>query len=128
MKTTAKLSVLRSPLARKPQPPKHLSIASKRWFRAVVDEWQMSPSDIKVLVLACEALDAAEAARATLETEGKFYKDEIKGVIRAHPAVLVARDQAALASRLIKDLRLDFPAPRPVGRPGGPGISPQRRN
>ncbi len=127
MKTNQpKLSILKSPFSPKPKPPKHLSSASKRWFRSVVDEWEMSPTDVKVLVLACQALDRAEAARQTLATEGEFYRDEIKDVIRAHPAVLVARDMTTLAARLIKDLRLDMPAVRPVGRPGGPGPTPKR--
>ncbi len=119
------LSILRSPVAKPPQPPRHLSAASKRWFRSVVREWQLSDTDVKVLTAAAEALDRAEAARRTLAAEGSYYRDD-RGIIHSHPAVGVESAAKKLAAKLINDLRLDFPPPRSAGRPSGPGISPRR--
>lgn len=120
-----RITALRSPVARKVHPPRHLSTASKRWWRSVVTEWEMSDTDLKILVMACEALDRAERARKALLEEGEFYTDT-KGIVHSHPAVGVESTSKKLAAKLIADLRLDMPQPRPVGRPGGPGIKPNR--
>ena len=122
----AKLSTVSTllPPTKLPQPPKHLSPASKKWFRSVVSEFPMSDTDIRVLTLAAEAFDAAEDARKILAKEGSTYTDG-NGGIKAHPATSIVRDNRTLFARLIRDLHLDGPQPaaaRPVGRPGGTSV------
>ena len=110
-----------------PQPPAHLSAASKKWWHSVVSEFVMSDTDMRVLQAACESLDAAEAARKVLVKQGTTYTDD-KGIIRANPNVQIAKDNRALALRLISSLRLDAPPARPQGRPpGGHQIMPERK-
>jgi phage terminase small subunit len=112
------------PPVKLPQPPKHLSPASKKGFRSVVSEFPMSDTDLRLLTLAGQAFDASEEARKTIAREGSTYRDE-KGVVRGHPCTLILRDNQVLFARLIRDLHLDGPQPaaaRPVGRPGGTSV------
>ena len=111
------------PRTKLPQPPKHLSPAGKRWFRSVVEEFPMSPTDIRLLTLAAETYDAAEEARRVLAKEGSTYGDP-KGGIKAHPCTLILRDNRTLFARLVRDLHLDGPQPASARAPGRPpGIS-----
>jgi P27 family predicted phage terminase small subunit len=119
------LPVSRSPLAKSPKPPGHLSAASKRWFRSVVSEFVMSDTDLRVLTKAAEQFDISEETRRVLRTEGRWYTDP-KGIMRAHPAVKIEKDSTTLAARLVRDLQLDMPPPRAPGRPPGPGPTPKR--
>lgn len=76
---------------------------------AVLDDYELSPDEVEVLRLACEALDAADRARLEL-VDGLVVQGRYGP--RAHPAVAISRDQAALAARLLKQLGLnDIPTP-----------------
>ena len=123
--SSAKVSFLRSPVARQPRPPRHLTAAGKRWWRSVVDNFVMEPTDLRVLTLAAESFDAAEAARKMLVEEGTTYRDD-KGILHPHPCIRIQKDSATLAARLIRDLKLDLPPARAPGRPPGPGPTPKR--
>jgi len=127
---TNKLAHLPVPhrLSRRPQPPKHLSASSKKWFRSVVADFVMDETDVRGLIRACEQYDIADWARDTLKAEGRVLTDT-KGTKYAHPAVKMEKDSTTLAQRIVRDLKLDIPPPRAPGRPGGsPGPTPQRRN
>jgi phage terminase small subunit len=122
--SSAKLATISKllPPAKLPAPPKHLSREAKRWFIEVTREFDLSPTDLKLLCLAGECLDLAETARRSVAKDGATIPDE-KGVLRANPAVLIARDNRTLFARLIRDLRIDgapqIPAAKANGRPGG---------
>jgi phage terminase small subunit len=127
----AKLSTVTAllPPTKLPGPPKHLSTASKRWFRSVVTEFPLTDTDLRVLTLAAQAFDAAEEARKTIAREGSTYQDA-KGVVRGHPCTLMLRDNQVLFARLIRDLHLDGPQPasaRATGRPLGISTPVTRR-
>jgi P27 family predicted phage terminase small subunit len=107
------------PPTKLPQPPKHLSPASKRWFRSVVSEFPMSDTDLRLLTLAAETYDAAEEAREVLAKEGSTYTDA-NGGIKAHPCTLILRDNRTLFARLVRDLHLDGPQPASARAPGRP--------
>lgn len=98
------------------KPPAHLSPASKKWFRSVIEHFDLDEHHVKLLVLACEALDRGEQARATLAADGVTYKDRF-GCPRAHPCVAIERDSRLAYARLLRELSLDFgddeEAPRP---------------
>jgi P27 family predicted phage terminase small subunit len=119
------LSLMRSPMPRKPVPPKHLSAKSKRWFTSVVTDWVFEDTDLKLLTLACENFDIAENARKTLLTDGRFYTDT-KKIMHPHPLVKIEKDAMTLAVRIVRDLKLDVVPAKATGRPGGPGISTRR--
>ncbi len=84
----------------------------------------MEPTDLRVLTLAAESFDAAEAARKMLVEEGTTYHDD-KGILHPHLRQ-IQKDSATLAARLIRDLKLDLPPARAPGRPPGPGPTPKR--
>lgn len=99
-----------------PKPPTHLSSAARKWFRSVIDTFNLEDHDVNLLVLACEALDRCEQARVTLATEGPFYKDRF-GCPRAHPAVAIERDSRLAYARLLRELCLGDDMPDDAARP-----------
>ena len=122
----SKRALVRAPIAHQPKPPRYLSSASKAWFPSVVSAFVMEPSDLLVLARACEQFDLAEEARRTLVAEGKYLRDDRKGMKYPHPAIKIQRDATTLLARLIRDLRLDTPPVKAPGRPPGPGPSTRR--
>ena len=104
-------------LERGPNPPEHLSDRCRKWWRAVMTDYDLEPHHEHLLRLAAEALDRAEQARGILAVEGICVPagDSVK----AHPAVAIERDARTAAARLIRELDLDADAapltPRPPG-------------
>ncbi len=90
-----------------PEPPAHLSAASKALWKATVAGWDLGLHHQRLLRLACEALDLAEQARLELVEHGRTTITDASGGCRAHPASAVCRDARTLAARLIRDLGLD---------------------
>lgn len=111
----------RRPREAKPgQPPAHLSTSSKRWFKAIVSEYDLEGHHLRLLALACEAFDRGQEARAIVDAEGCIAFDRF-GQSRPHPAVAIERDARTAAARLIRELGLDDspePDPRPPRRAG----------
>ena len=101
-----------------PKPPAHLAAATKRWWRSVVAEYQLEEHHIRLLTLACEAWDRAQAARALVAAEGLVVLDRF-GQPKAHPAVAIERDARIGFARLVREIDLDgepAPDPRPTRR------------
>ncbi len=101
-----------------PQPPKHLSPASKAFFDDVADEFDLSASHVKILTAACESMDLCESARAAIATDGLFGLDRY-GQRRQHPGIAVERDARISMVRCLKELGLP-------GEPDAPEV-PTRR-
>lgn len=103
-----------------PTPPPHLSPATKRFWRSVVQEFVLEQHDLQLLRLACENLDGAEAARQQVAREGRIFLDA-KGRPKSHPAVSQHRDCSVIATRILRELRLSDTAPdaRPPRLEGG---------
>lgn len=102
-------------------PPEHLSEAAKAWWCEIVADFDAEPHHLMTLQAACEAWDAAQAARAIYTADGMSFTDD-RGNVRAHPMLAVARDNRVLFARLLRQLDLDrddeppaWPAPRPRG-------------
>ena len=66
--------------------PKHLSKASAAWFREVAETFELAGDQARVLQLAGEAWDLAQAARAEIAEEGITIRSAT-GAAKAHPAV-----------------------------------------
>lgn len=94
----------------RPKPPKHLRTATKQWFSAVIDEFDLEPHHIKLLTRAAEAWDRGEQAREAIERHGLTYSDRF-GAPRARPEVAMERDSRTGFARLIRELALDVDEP-----------------
>jgi P27 family predicted phage terminase small subunit len=96
--------------ATRPLAPKHLSPTTRAWWREVCETFSLEGHHLKLLTLACEALDRALEARAIIDRDGAFYKNRF-GEPRAHPAVGVERDARLAFARLLRELALDVATP-----------------
>lgn len=98
--------------------PAHLRDAGRRLWRSVVGEFAIDePHRRAVLLVACEAVDTIEAARAEIAAHGLVVDGGRYGR-KVNPAVLVERDQKRLLMTALATLDLDLTAANLV-RPGG---------
>ena len=100
----------------KPKAPKHLAPATRRWFTAVVTDWELEPHHIRLLTLAAEAWDRCQQARELIEREGLTTPTR-EGGHKLHPAVRVENDSQIRFSRLLRELDLDVAPPAESKRP-----------
>jgi phage terminase small subunit len=89
-----------------PRPPAHLEPATKKWWRSVIDDFDLEPHHQRLLQLAAEAWDSAQAARAVIQTEGMTYLDRF-GCPKPRPEVAIERDSRIGFARLLRELALD---------------------
>jgi phage terminase small subunit len=103
-----------------------LKPATREWFRAVLADYELEPHHVRLLTLACEAWDRAQAAREAIEEHGLTYMDASSDPPRprARPEVAIERDARIAFARLIRELDLDGAAP-PDPRP--PRLARNRR-
>ncbi|RUV89193.1 hypothetical protein EOA60_08280 [Mesorhizobium sp. M1A.F.Ca.IN.020.06.1.1] len=99
-----------------PKPPSHLRKPTQKWFRSVVEEYEMEPHNLRLLIRACEAWDRGEEAREAIEAHGLTYTDRWNAP-RARPEVAVERDSRIGFARLIRELSLDGAGSPEASRP-----------
>jgi P27 family predicted phage terminase small subunit len=95
-----------------PEPPPHLSEATKKWWHEIVSTWALEVHQVRLLQLAGEAWDLAQKARQELARDGLTFTDE-RGAIKAHPCVMIERDARTAFARLLRDLALKVEPPKP---------------
>lgn len=95
--------------------PAHLTEPTRRWWRSVMDTFEVEEHQERLLTLAGEAWDRALEARETIAAQGAYYSDRF-GQPRAHPALAVERDSRVAFARLVRELGLDPPASPPLAR------------
>lgn len=103
-----------------PRPPSHLSEPAKRWWRSVLDAYELEPHHLLLLAKAAEAWDRAEQARQFLDANGLTYQDRFSQP-KVRPEVAIERDCRIGFARLVRELCLDIEAPdggRPPRRGG----------
>jgi hypothetical protein len=88
-----------------PAPPSHLN-GSAELFARVVNEWPLEAEELEILRLACESIDRAASARKAIRRLGMTYESAPHGAPRPRPELQIARSEAALAARLLKQLDL----------------------
>jgi phage terminase small subunit len=93
-----------------PKPPKHLSKKAAKWFSHVTEEFELEPHHLHLLLLACEAMDRCESARAALAVHGEVYTDN-HGNPRTRPEIAIERDNRIAFARLARELDLDTAPP-----------------
>jgi phage terminase small subunit len=97
-------------MTKTPSIPNHLQAATKRWVRDVLAGWDLEPHHHRLLVLAAQAWDRAQQARAQLDRDGLTIETR-HGETRVHPCVSIERDSAVRFARLLRELDLDVAAP-----------------
>lgn len=87
--------------------PKHLTPHTRKWAASVLDEYELSASQLELLLLAAEARDAAEAARKEVARHGPTEADRF-GQLKESVNSKLHRDSSILFSRLVRELGLSF--------------------
>jgi P27 family predicted phage terminase small subunit len=96
--------------------PKHLALATKRWWLSVVTDYELEPHHTRLLTLAAEAWDRCQAARELIAEKGLLFETHL-GEMRANPAVAIERDSRLAFARLLRELDLDISVPSSDVRP-----------
>lgn len=92
-------------------PPKHLSAESKRMWRRIQQEYELTPDAAGLLRVALENFDIGEQARKLIQAEGVVVDG------KRHPATDVMKQANGLYLRAMRQLGLDIAPPGPIGRP-----------
>src|ERR1035437_8262164 len=102
-----------------PTPPKHLSLAMRRWWVEILEAFELDTHHLKLLETACGEWDRAQQARAELEANGGPTFLDRFGQTKEHPAAHIENQALILFARLVRELGLDLEsptAPRPPSR------------
>jgi P27 family predicted phage terminase small subunit len=101
---------------KKNQIPKHLNSETKKWFKEVLNNYELESHHIKLLTLAAEAWDRCSQAREAIAKHGLFIKDRY-GSIKINPACNVERDSKIIFARLLRELGFDLERGNETNRP-----------
>ena len=93
-----------------------LETATKKWVESVLRSWELEPHHIKLLLLAAQHWDRAQAARRLIEKDGATYLDRF-GQPKVRPEVLIEKDSSICFARLLRELALDVEQPKETLRP-----------
>jgi phage terminase small subunit len=93
-----------------PAPPRHLSKASKAWWRQIVSDFELADWQHRILTSAGEAFDRATQAREQVDAEGLTVADRF-GQRRPHPLLAVERDSRTAFLRATRELALEVDGP-----------------
>jgi len=85
------------------KPPSGLSRRSSALWKAVVEEFELSPAELELLRSALIALDRADEAAKVIKKEGVTAPDRY-GSPKVHPAVDVEARSRALYGRFVAQL------------------------
>src|SRR4051812_364764 len=99
-----------------PKAPAHLAPATKRWWRSVVEGFELEDHHLKLLALAAESWDRCTAAREALAVNGMTFLDRFQQP-HARPEVAIERDSRIAFARLVRELALDDVSPPESPRP-----------
>lgn len=100
--------------------PKHLTSEAKKFWHELVNEYDLEDAaGLRILRVALEAYDRAQAARVAIDRDGMTVLDKFNQ-IKPHPLLPIERDNRAAFLAGLKALNLDFePLHNKPGRPGG---------
>lgn len=86
-----------------PKAPTHLKTATRRWWRLVLENFDVEDAELPLLEAAATAWDRATNARELIDAEGAVVRDRF-GQPKPHPACGIERDSLATYGRLIRQL------------------------
>ena len=99
-----------------PAAPRHLRPRTRKWFRFVVERWEVEAQDLPLLTIACETLDRYHQAREAIDRDG-LTVPSARGGPRIHPAVKVEAEARRAFARLLQQLNLNEADPLAGFRP-----------
>ena len=91
-------------------PPKHLRPATAKWYRRVLEDFDLEEHHRRILLCACESWDRCEAARLALAKHGMTFDDRF-GQPHARPEIGIERDARLAFVRCLRELGLDVTEP-----------------
>ncbi|TPL97316.1 P27 family phage terminase small subunit [Mesorhizobium sp. B2-3-10] len=94
----------------RPKPPANLRPATKRWFKSVLDDYDLEGHHIRLLILAAEAWDQSQIAREVLDKDGQTFNDRF-GQPKERPEIGILNNARIAFARLIRELALDVDTP-----------------
>ncbi|BCT76938.1 hypothetical protein SCMU_27800 [Sinomonas cyclohexanicum] len=97
-----------------PDVPSGLRAPGRKLWKAVVDDYERGEHELVVLLEAARTVDALDALEAIVRTEGVTNVSP-QGV-RAHPALVEARNQRVTLAKLVASLRIPLDDAEAVGR------------
>ena len=100
--------------------PSTLKAGGKKLWESVTDEFDLGEHELSVLLEAARTVDALDALESIVRQEGVTNVSP-QGV-RAHPALVEARQQRVTLAKLIASLRIPMDDDQEAGR------TPQRRS
>ena len=94
-------------LKKLPSAPSHLSSAAKKWWRAIVQDFDIDDGAGRLLLQsALEAFDRMKGAQVLLKSEGTVFRDRW-GQTKPHPAVVIERDARSAMVTALRALNVD---------------------
>lgn len=110
-----------------PAPPAHLGTGGRRYWREVLEEWELDVEKLAILENACACLDRIAQCRNRLRREGMTVKSARDGRPVAHPLLSVERQAQRLHAQLVAALALKDEPERPTTPSGATRGRPRER-
>jgi hypothetical protein len=107
------------------KPPKYLKTESRDWINYVLSQYDIDQHHFRLLVLAAEAWETGQAARAEIAKHSAVYVDRF-GAPRKRPEVSIQAEARIAFARLLRELDLDVDPPASASRP--PPLHSNRRD
>jgi len=100
--------------------PPGLKAGGRKLWRSVTDEFELGEHELSILLEAARTVDALDALQAIVRDEG-VTNTSPQG-LRAHPALVEARQQRVTLAKLVASLRIPLDDDQEASR------TPQRRS
>ncbi|WP_432244800.1 terminase [Arthrobacter sp. G.S.26] len=100
--------------------PSGLKAGGRKLWRSVTDDFELGEHELSILLEAARTVDALDALQAIVRDEGVTNVSP-QGV-RAHPALVEARQQRVTLAKLVASLRIPLEEEQEAAR------TPQRRS
>lgn len=101
------------------RPPGHLTTEGKKIWTEILNEYSIDDAaGLRILRVALEAFDRAQAAREAINRDGMTVTDKF-GQVKGHPLLSAERDSRAAFLAGLKALNLDLEPIKGIGRPPG---------
>lgn len=94
--------------------PANLKAGGKKLWKAVTDDFELGEHELSVLLEASRTVDALDELEKIVRSEGVTHQSP-QGV-RAHPALVEARQQRVTLAKLVASLRIPLDDEQDAGR------------